>query len=187
MAAGWVWDEPEQSFSRGSSQLIPHPAQTLGFALQFWFWEGKDNPQAPVAGLLFSERFTAQMRGMWEAEGAATLLPCALTQKKLLQLLGWGCRKDALMARSLPSSRPGSLRGPGAPSRVSSTVCAVPQTQQAGGGFSLITSFAFPSPTAPGFGIREAPGFSSTSTALHTEINAPFPTHAFFFPHSFLF
>lgn len=140
------------------------------------------NPQAPAAGLLFLERFTAQMRGMWEAEGAATLLPGALTQKKLLQLLSWGCHKGALMAHSLSSSPPGSLWGPGAPSRVSSTVCAAPQTQQAGRGFSLITSFAFPSPTAPGFGIREAPGFSSTSTALHTKINAPFPIRASFFP-----
>lgn len=113
----WVCDEPQQSFSRGCSQLIPPPAQALGFALQVMSCKGKDSPQSPAAELLFWERFPAQMRALWEAEGAATLLPCALTQ-----LLSWGCLEDALLADSLvrsPLFR--ALWVPGAPCCVSST------------------------------------------------------------------
>ena len=46
------------------------------------------------------------------------------------------------------------------------------QTQEAGRGFSLITFFAFPSPTASGFGVGVTAAFSVISVAF-----PPQPSH----------
>lgn len=152
VVAGWVCDEAQQSFSRGSSQLIPPQHKHSDLLCRSRPAKGRTIPRHLELGCCFFGEIYSTNEGLWEAEGAATLLPCALTQKKLLQLLSWGCLKDALMADSLSSSllcHSGYLE--------LHPECPAPQTQQAGRGFSFISSFAFPSPAAPGFGIGEAP------------------------------